>query len=112
MHELSIAVNIVEIAEEEAKRAGVGEVLEITLEIGSLSGIVREALEFALGEAKKDSVLQNSEIKITEIKAMAKCSSCGNEFEAREVYDPCTKCANPFSDIISGKDLVVRSIVI
>ena len=64
MHELSIAINIVEIATEEAKKANVSSVLEIELEVGTLSGIVIDALEFAMDEAIKNSVLQNAKIKI------------------------------------------------
>ena len=48
MHELSIAVNIVEIAEENARKEDAKLISEIELEIGSQSGVVLEALELAL----------------------------------------------------------------
>ena len=43
MHELSIALSIVELAEEEAERRGV-QVNAVHLKLGALSGVVKDAL--------------------------------------------------------------------
>jgi hydrogenase nickel incorporation protein HypA/HybF len=47
MHELGIAVNIAEMAAEEASRAGAARVAAVHVRVGALSGVVKEALEFA-----------------------------------------------------------------
>ena len=47
MHELSIAVQIVEIAEDELVRHGGDRVRSIHLQLGALSGVAREALQFS-----------------------------------------------------------------
>ena len=44
MHELSIAMSIVEMAEEEAAKHGGVQVTAIHLKLGALSGVVKEAL--------------------------------------------------------------------
>lgn len=44
MHELSIAMSIVEIAEEESERLGGAHVCAIHVKLGSLSGVAKEAL--------------------------------------------------------------------
>ena len=64
MHELSLAVNIVEIAEENAQSAGVQKFDEIVLEIGTLSGVVIEALEMAMDSAFKNSVLEHAVLNV------------------------------------------------
>jgi len=46
VHELSIALNLVEIVEEAARRAGAECVVAVHLRLGAMSGVVREALEF------------------------------------------------------------------
>ena len=48
MHELSIAVNIVEIAEEEARERNTT-VTAVHLKLGPLSGVVKESLLFSYG---------------------------------------------------------------
>ena len=44
MHELSIAMSIVEMAEEESERRGGGHIQAVHLRLGLLSGVVKEAL--------------------------------------------------------------------
>jgi hydrogenase nickel incorporation protein HypA/HybF len=112
MHELSIAINIVEIATEEAKKANVSSVLEIELEVGTLSGIVIYALEFAMDEAIKNSVLQNAKIKINEIRAIAKCLKCSTEFSVENYYTPCPKCNSFETELTNGKELKIKSLLI
>jgi len=111
MHELSIAMNIVEIAEEESKKAGAVKVNEIELEIGKMSGIVIEALDFALMEAKKNSVLSNAKITINNIPAKAKCLDCDHEFDVEELFTPCPKCNSFKNEIIQGKELKVKRLI-
>ena len=59
MHELSIARSIVELVEEQADNRGASVVEELELEIGHLSGVEIQTLEFALDSAIKGSKLEN-----------------------------------------------------
>jgi hydrogenase nickel incorporation protein HypA/HybF len=110
MHELSITMNIIEIAEENAKKANASTIFEIELNIGRQAGVVMEALEFAIESAKKGTMLENAKWIIHEIPALARCTECGKEFEPDELYSPCPACGNPFSDIFQGKELRVKSL--
>lgn len=110
MHELSIAQNIVEIVEEEVSKANGKTVEKLILEVGTMSGIVREALEFALEEAIKESVLEKSKIEIINIQGMAQCENCKHEFETEEIYSVCPKCSHLYSTIIKGNELKIKSI--
>lgn len=110
MHELSIAMNIVEIAEENASREGIGHIDEIILEIGTLSGVVLEALELAMESACKNSVLENAKVTIELITARARCNNCDNTFDTDDIFSPCPECHHPFSTIIKGKELRVKSL--
>ena len=44
MHELSIAMSIVELAEEEIERRGNVQITAVHLNLGELSGVMKEAL--------------------------------------------------------------------
>lgn len=112
MHELSIALSIVDIAEEEARKAGTEKFDAIELEIGELSGIVYEALEFAMEEAVKNSVLENARRKIIRIEGKAKCLQCGNIYHIADVYTCCPKCNEFEKDILQGKELSVKTLKI
>lgn len=112
MHELSIAMNIIEIAEDQAKRAGAVSVNEVELEIGTLSGVVIEALEFALESAAKGTILEDAKVNIHQIAGMAKCNQCGNEFGAGDYLTVCPACGNMHVEIIRGKELTVKTMKI
>ncbi len=49
MHEFSLAMNVVELAEKEAKNHGVSKILEIEIEVGDLSGVEPETFQSAFG---------------------------------------------------------------
>ncbi|MCK5838453.1 MAG: hydrogenase maturation nickel metallochaperone HypA [Bacteroidales bacterium] len=112
MHELSIAMNILEIVDEEVKKAEASVVRELELDIGQLSGVVIEALEFALTEAVKDSVLEKARIIIHEIPATVKCNECQHEFGVDDLYTPCPSCHSFDTKIIKGGELRIRSLLV
>jgi len=64
MHELSIALNIVEIAEEELTRHGGERVRAIHLQLGPLAGVAREALLFSFGLACEGTPVEGSRLCI------------------------------------------------
>lgn len=104
-------MNIVEIVEEQAHEQGSGKVVAVELEIGSSSGVIVEALKFALEEAVKSSVMQDATITINEIASLLKCDACGHEFEPEDIFTPCPSCGHLYSDVIRGDEMKIRKIV-
>jgi hydrogenase nickel incorporation protein HypA/HybF len=105
MHELSIAVGIVKIAESETAKARATKVSSIELEIGTLAGIEFESLDYVWPAAVKGTVLENAVKKINIITGKAKCGDCDTIFEIKKIYDSCPICKSFFKGIIQGKEL-------
>ena len=112
MHELSIATSIIEIAEEFAIKNKGANIIKIEIEVGELSGIVLDSLEFALELAIEKTVLERAKIIITTIKGMARCKQCGKEYVNSDWYTACPQCASMDFDITGGKELQIKSIFI
>ena len=112
MHEMSIAINIVEIAEKEAKKNNAAKIKEIELEIGRLSGVIVEALEFALESAVKNTILENAEFIIHEIEGKCQCRQCQHVFSTDDFIMVCPKCSNFDIKIINGKEMKIKSLVV
>jgi len=112
MHEFSLALNIIDIATEYAIKENAVEVREVEIEVGELSGVVREALEFALESAVKGTLLEKAECRIRIIKGQVRCNHCHFEFEAENLYTECPECHSFSVEILKGKELRVASIVI
>jgi hydrogenase nickel incorporation protein HypA/HybF len=76
MHELSIALSIVEMAQEEAERRGQAQVLAVHLRLGMLSGVVKEALLSSYEMACEATPLEGSQLVIEEIPVEVFCPKC------------------------------------
>ncbi len=110
MHELSIAMGIVKIAEDETAKVEEKTVVKIELEIGELAGIEIDALNFVWESAVKDSVLEKAKKEITIIPGKAKCADCDTEYYLENIYDTCPKCNSNFKGILQGKELRVKAL--
>jgi hydrogenase nickel incorporation protein HypA/HybF len=110
MHELSIALGIVKIAEEESRKAKARSVKSIELEIGSMAGIEMDSLDFAWPIAVKDTVLEHASREIDLISAKAKCLECQTDYDLKHIFDACPSCNSYFKDIYQGKELRVKAL--
>lgn len=112
MHELSIVMSIVDIAQQQAMKAEAQAIEEIELDIGALSGIELDALEFAWPQGVKHTMLEKAVKKINRIEGRAECADCNNRFTIENYYDACPECGGHLIHITQGKELRVRSLVV
>ena len=110
MHEMSIAVNIVAIAEDTARRAGAKKINAISLDLGALSGVVKDALEFCFESACKNTMAEGATLELQVIPARAVCESCGHRFEAEQMAPLCPNCGELVFQLNGGTELKVKSI--
>jgi hydrogenase nickel incorporation protein HypA/HybF len=112
MHELSIAMSIVELAEEEAERRNV-QVNSVHLRLGALSGVVKEALLSCYETACENTRLQGSRLVIEEIPVLIFCSTCQAQRPLNSIQlFCCPECGNPASEVEQGKELEVIALEI
>jgi hydrogenase nickel incorporation protein HypA/HybF len=113
MHELSIAMSIVEMAQEEAERRGQVQVLAVYLRLGKLSGVVKEALLSSYDMACAATALEGSQLLIEEIPVEVFCPRCKVARRVQSIqWFCCPKCFTPTSDVIRGKELEVVALEI
>ena len=108
MHELSVAQSICESVIEHANGRRVEEMI---VEVGALSGICAESLEFVLPTAADMCTLTLESFSIKRVPARARCE-CGHEYEATELLEPCPRCTGFNRDIIDGADVTVSRLVV
>ncbi len=66
MHELSIAMSLVDLACEEKQRRDLPEVHAVRLRLGARSGVVKEALTFSFDLAAAGTCIEGATLKIEE----------------------------------------------
>jgi hydrogenase nickel incorporation protein HypA/HybF len=112
MHELSIALGIVDIASDAVSRAGASGVSHIELEIGELAGVEMPALDFAWSEAVRGTVLAAATRQVHRVAGQARCMECDHVFAAGRAMNKCPACASPFTELVHGKELRVHAITV
>lgn len=106
MHELSIALCILEMAAEQAQRHGDVRVRAIRLRLGPLSGVVKEALVSAYELAREGSPLHEAELLIEETPLTAYCPTCLTTRAVVSVQQLCcAECGTPTAQVVSGREL-------
>jgi hydrogenase nickel incorporation protein HypA/HybF len=107
MHELSIAMSIVEIAEQEAKQRN-ARVSAVHLKLGMLSGVVKDALMFSYGVACDGTLLEGSNLVIEEVPVEVFCDRCqANRKLASAQWFACPECGTATPIVVHGKELEI-----
>ena len=106
MHELGISRNIVAIVGEAAKGRRVS---RVTLEIGKLSGVMREAIAFSFDLVAQGTAAEGAELDIREIEGRARCLQCAAEFAVQDFLAACA-CGSRRLAHLAGEELNVKSI--
>jgi len=107
MHELSIAMSILDMAEEEAGRRS-AEVDAIHVKLGALSGIVKEALLSAYDLARTETTLETARLVIEEVPVIIYCQRCQAPRGVHSIQQfCCSECETPSSEILQGRELQV-----
>jgi hydrogenase nickel incorporation protein HypA/HybF len=112
MHELSIAMSIVELAEEEALRRG-AKINAVHLKLGALAGVVKSALQSSYEMACENTALQGSQLIVEEVPVVVYCPSCRADRPLSSIqFFSCAECGAPTSQIVQGKELEVVALEI
>jgi hydrogenase nickel incorporation protein HypA/HybF len=112
MHELSIALSILDIAVEAAGRHE-GRVVAVRVKLGPLSGVQKDALGWAFDLAKDDTLLAEAELVIDETSLSAYCPACSAVRTLQSDFELCCPvCGGPTPEIKSGRELEVVALEI
>jgi hydrogenase nickel incorporation protein HypA/HybF len=111
MHELSIAISMIDqIAEETESRGGLA-VEAVHLKLGIFSGVDKEALLFAYELACEGSPLAGSRLVIESVPLVIYCDACQKNRTPPSVYElSCPDCGTPGQKIVTGREIEVASL--
>ena len=112
MHELSIMDSALNLALEQAQAAGAKRIHILRLRIGTLSGVVPEALHFAFEALAPGTLAEGGQLTIENIPARFWCRACNIEFQADDVFSECPDCHLPSGDLRAGREMEVASMEI
>lgn len=111
MHEASIAMSILEIAEDHCRKAGYSAIRVVEVKVGSASGIMPDALYMAFDIVKLDTIANDAKLTIIEIPLGGTCRGCENAFQTDEPFIlACPNCGGKDFALDTGRELDISEI--
>lgn len=105
MHELAITQELVSIAQSQALAHGAKTISSITVEIGTLSGVIAEAMTFCYDSCTQGTLLEGSQLKIITTIALGWCPDCEQQREMDPASLACIECGGFFIKPQQGTEL-------
>jgi hydrogenase nickel incorporation protein HypA/HybF len=108
MHEMSVAVAMVEQVTETPAAAASGTVSAVRLRLGELAGVVADSLRFCFSLACAGTVLDGAELLIDHVPGRARCTPCGAEWATGMPPQLCCpQCEGGSAELVSGRELQI-----
>lgn len=106
MHELSITQSLVDIV---CERTGGRQVSIVYLQVGELSGVVADALQFCFEVVTAGTDLEGSQLMIDATPGRGHCRTCESDFDLDQLALLCP-CGSAEVRIVAGRELLVTSV--
>jgi hydrogenase nickel incorporation protein HypA/HybF len=116
MHEMSIALAVVDQVETAARAAGgdagvAPPVCSVALRVGELAGVVPESLRFCFELACADTLLDGAQLLIDTVPGRARCLPCAADWATGMPPDLCCPaCGGGASELTSGRELEIAEV--
>jgi len=110
MHETALMKNLISTIEQALEGHNVIRVNRVYISVGKLSNALPDALSFAFDALTQDGFLKGAELVIESLPAMARCETCGQEYQIDRFPVLCPACSSTSFIIISGEEVYIQSI--
>ncbi|MCE1225217.1 MAG: hydrogenase maturation nickel metallochaperone HypA [Geobacteraceae bacterium] len=107
MHEMALTQGIVDIC---LQHSAGQRITAVVIEIGTLSGVVPEAVEFCFAACRSDTLAESARLEIRRLEAQGRCLDCSTLQPVERLYDPCRHCGSYTLEILSGEEMRVVEI--
>lgn len=110
MHELSIALSLLNLALKYASRADAQRITDLYLVIGDLSSVVDDSLQFHWDIIAENTPAQGARLHFDRRSTLLQCTSCDREFAPQNGYFGCPECSSLQVRIIQGDEFRLEAI--
>jgi len=112
MHEMALTESIVEIAVEAAKKQDAEKVKRVFVDVGALSHVEPDALQFCFAAVSAGTIAEGAELEIDRVPGAGWCLDCGKTVALAERFGACPECGRAHVQMKAGDELRVREIEI
>ncbi|MGH3873166.1 MAG: hydrogenase maturation nickel metallochaperone HypA [Pseudonocardiaceae bacterium] len=91
------------------ERMGDTPIRRICLEIGTLSGVVADSVQFCFELVTAGTTLEGASLEIVQPSGKARCRDCGVEFAMNDLLMLCA-CGSANRELLAGEELRIREV--
>lgn len=111
MHEMSIALAVIDQVRERAGAQGAVGVRSVRLLVGELAGVVPDALAFSFDLACAGTLLDGAELHTETVPGLARCEPCADQWPVGMPPDLCCpRCGRAAARLLSGRELQIAGV--
>ncbi|GGI26147.1 MULTISPECIES: hydrogenase maturation nickel metallochaperone HypA [Bradyrhizobium] len=110
MHEMALCEGIIGIVEEEARKRSFLRVKAVCLEIGALSHVAPDAMQFCFEAVAARTIAQGARLEIIATPGTAWCMACSQNVEIKQRYEPCPSCGSYQLQVTGGEEMRVKEL--
>ena len=111
MHELGIVVHVIKLVEELAKKNNVKQVVELTLEVGEVSGVVKQYFLDAFEWSKKRTeYMKECKLNYIILEAITYCEDCQQTYSTTKYGKTCPHCGSEHTYLVTGRDVSIKDV--
>jgi hydrogenase nickel incorporation protein HypA/HybF len=111
MHELSIAMSLVDAACDKAAELGGVRVEALHVRVGALSGVVKEALLFSFDLAAEGTAIAGARLVVEDVPVTVYCTPCAARQQLASIqHFRCPMCGTPTAEVVGGRELELATL--
>jgi hydrogenase nickel incorporation protein HypA/HybF len=114
MHELSIALGILDAVSDEADQYGGAMMVKaVHIKLGPLSGVIERSLSAAYELAREGTDFADCELVVEETPIVVHCAICETDCPAESIQEiSCSVCGSQDVSVVGGRELEVTALEI
>ena len=106
---MSLMQGVLEIMED-ASQGQFAKVKKVWLEIGALSGVDPQAMDFCFDVVMRGTLAQDAVLEIIEKPGEGRCMECSKPVLIAARYDPCPHCGSHRIQVTGGEEMRVKEL--
>ena len=112
MHELGVVMEVVKTVLNFARDNDIKEIDTLVLQIGELSAMIPKYIQAVYPAAADGTILEKTKLRIEIIPGNGMCKDCRTVYNLIQNNGSCPKCASKQMELLSGKEFVVKEILV
>jgi hydrogenase nickel incorporation protein HypA/HybF len=109
MHELGVVFHVIDGIEDLAKKNDVNHVNTVTLQIGTVTGIIPDYLIDCWNWAvSKHDIMTDCKLQIEKIEAITHCEDCGRDYNTIVYGKTCPHCQSKNTYLLQGNEFMIK----